>query len=88
MTTPHSEVLIDVRERLARIETKLDHAAEWREEVRNDLASHRADTASTFEDHGARITALESRFKALAAVGAAILFVVTFLQDWITTRFL
>lgn len=88
MTTPHSEVLIDVRERLARIETKLDHAAEWREEVRKDLATHQDETAITFTDHAARITVLESRFKQLAAVGSVILFAVTFLQDWIAERFL
>jgi len=86
MTTPQSDVLIDVRERLARIETKLDHASEWREEVRSELKAHRTEVAENHSDHETRITTLEGRFKALAAVGAAFMFLVTFLQDWITSH--
>lgn len=87
MPTPNDEVLFDVRERLARIETKLDHSAEWREEVRSEIAKHRTDITDTLNGHDDRITVLESRFKALAAVGAAFAFVLTFLQDWIAQRF-
>lgn len=88
MTSPQAEVLIDVRERLARIETKLDHASERHEEVRTELAAHRIDTSASFDNHETRIAALEGRFKQLAAVGAVFMFVVTFLQDWIANRFL
>lgn len=86
MTTPHSAVLIDVRERLARIETKLDHSAEWREEVRLETAKHRAEIASTLDGHDARLTVVEGRFKTLAAFGTALMFLLTFLQGWIVDK--
>lgn len=86
MPSPNDEVLFDVRERLARIETKLDHSSEWREAVQSEMAAHRADIQSTLSGHDDRISVLEGRFKALAAVGAAFAFVLTFLQDWISQR--
>lgn len=71
-----SEVLMDLRERMVRIETKLDIHAETAKGVQE-----------TLDDHGSRIGTLETRYKIGAALMAVLLFVVTFFQDWITTRF-
>lgn len=76
MSQEPSDVLMDLRERMVRIETKLDF---------------NADAAKAFqeiqEDHGQRISVLETRYKIGAALMAVMIFVVTFFQDWITSRF-
>lgn len=66
-----------VIERLARVETKIDFIIERDRK-----------TAETLEDHDLRIGKLESSFKLLATIGAVIVFVITFFQDWINTQLL
>ncbi|MFC3214604.1 hypothetical protein [Novosphingobium panipatense] len=66
-----------VIERLARVETKIDFIIERDRK-----------TAETLEDHDLRIGKLESSLKLLATIGAVIVFVITFFQDWINTQLL
>jgi hypothetical protein len=74
MTHPTTELLGDLRERMVRIETKLDVHAEARV----------ADKA-TLDDHEARLGKLENAYKLLLAAGAVLVFVLTYLQGWITS---
>lgn len=60
-----TEVLMDLRERMVRIETKIDATV----------------------DHEKRISALETSYKIGVAVLSMAIFIVTFFQDWITSRF-
>lgn len=64
-----------VIERLARMETKIDFLIEDREKA-----------TITDDNHEKRLVAIEGKQKLLATIGAALLFIVTFFQDWISTR--
>ncbi|KMS60446.1 hypothetical protein V474_00595 [Novosphingobium barchaimii LL02] len=66
-----------VIERLTRVETKIDFIIERDQK-----------TAETLEDHDIRIARLESSYKILATIGAILLFIATFFQDWIKVHLL
>lgn len=71
-----SEVLMDLRERMVRIETKLDVHADNHTSVKASL-----------ESHDARLDKIESNFKLAAGVGSVLLGIVTFFQDPILSLF-
>ena len=75
MDAPY-EPLMDLRERMIRIETKLDTHAENHKTLK-----------TTQEEHDDRITKLETNHKVLATVGSILLFVVTFFQAKLTALF-
>lgn len=64
-----------VIERLARVETKIDFIIERDRK-----------TVETLDDHETRIGKLESTYKLLATIGAILIFIVTYFQDWISTH--
>lgn len=76
MNNTQSDVLMDLRERMVRIETKLDTHAENRT----------ADKAQA-DDQERRLSNLESAYKVMASVGAIMLFLITFFQERITSLF-
>lgn len=73
MTPQPYELLIDVRERMVRIETKLDSHADASTILRTDV-----------DDLECRVSKLESSQKVIASIGAILLFLVTFFQSTIT----
>jgi hypothetical protein len=64
---------MDLHGRMVRIETKLDSHAE----------NHTA-LKATADDLEGRVSKLETAYRILAAAGAVVVFVLTFLQDSIT----
>lgn len=73
MPTPQSDLLVDLRERMVRIETKLDERSTAQVILRTDV-----------DDHEERITKLEGNYRLLASIGAILLALVTFFQEAIT----
>ncbi len=69
MSSFPADVLMDLRERMVRIETKLDTQAE------NDVQ-----TAAKVDSQEVRLQKLEGGYRLLASLGAIGLFLVTFFQ--------
>lgn len=70
MIHPQAELLVDLRERMVRIETKLDTHADNHLAIRADV-----------DDHSRRLTVLESHNRLIVSIGAILLFLVTFFQE-------
>lgn len=70
MALPQHELLTDLRERMVRIETKLDTQTEYASDSRKEI------------DHlDKRLDKVENRQAIIASGGAIVLFIVTFFQD-------
>jgi hypothetical protein len=74
--TENTELLGDLRERMVRIETKLDT-------YKDTQASH----TKRLDSQDDRIAKLETNHKVLAAIGAVALAIATFFQTQITGLF-
>ena len=71
---PTYEILLELRERMVRFETKLDNHAERHTEVRREV-----------ESQDQRLSKLEGNFKVAASIGGIAIFMATFFQGPITT---
>lgn len=70
---PHDSLLLDLRERMVRIETKLDGHAETYKNLTEQV-----------EKHDERLDTLERDHRLIVSLGTITLFIVTFFQEPLT----
>lgn len=70
---PHDNLLLDLRERMVRIETKLDGHAETHKNLTEQV-----------EKHDERLDTLERDHRLIVSLGTIAIFIVTFFQEPIT----